>query len=108
MAKRSSDEDFIEAWKRSGGQARQVGLLLNISERAAYERRNKLEERYGLKLPSGGNSNGTKRGDAGEEAGPVNDYLQRVTIDGFTGCLIVSSDHHYWPGQGPSLAHRAL
>src|SRR5262249_47457813 len=31
----------------------------------------------------------------------------RITIDGFTGRMIVFGDAHYWPGE-PTLAHRAL
>jgi hypothetical protein len=107
--KKSSDQEFIEAWKRTGGEAEEVRRILGLrGVRSVYERRNTLEERHGIKLPSAGLGQGHARPDVGEEAGPVNDYLQRVPIDGFAGSIIVSSDHHYWPGQGPSLAHRAL
>lgn len=97
------DDIFIKAWERTGGQPGQVARLLNVSDRAVFQRRSNIEARYNIKLPSSQQTDGKGRGDAA----PPNDYMQRVTIDGFTGRMIVSSDHHYWPGQ-ESLAHRAL
>lgn len=101
-----TDQEFRQAWIACGGQAavlmRECGYT-NV--RGIYERRNALEKRYGWHLPSGGIHNGYNRGDAGATA---NDYLQRVTIDGFTGTAVVFSDCHYWPTQEPTIAHRAL
>lgn len=109
MPKKSTDEEFIEAWKRCGGQAQEVRRIIGLRDvRGVYDRRNKIEARYGIKLPSSTAGNGFHRPDAGEEPGPINDYLQRLTLDGFAGSIIISSDHHYWPNQAPSLAHRAL
>ena len=34
-------------------------------------------------------------------------FEREKRIEVFTGTVVVSSDHHYWPGE-PSLAHRAL
>lgn len=98
------DDLFIKAWERTGGQPSQVARLLNVSDRAVFQRRSNIEARYNIKLPSALQADGKGRGDAG----PANDYLSRVAIDGFSGVCIVSSDHHYWPGQEPSVAHQAL
>jgi hypothetical protein len=100
-----TDEEFTEAWHRTGGKAREVAEMFGLTQRAVYDRRNKLEEKLGHPLVSGGQGTHLGRGDAGQQP---NDYLQRVTLGGVVGSVIVSSDHHYWPGQGPSLAHRAL
>jgi hypothetical protein len=81
-----------------------IADILGLTERQVYRRRNEVEAELGVSLPSG-NNKGYHRGDAG---GPVNDYLQRVPIDGFKGSVVVFSDCHYWPDQEPSLAHKAL
>ena len=67
----------------------------------SYRKRNAVEAAIGVQLPSAGNGNGYHRGDAGVEP---NDYLQKIALDGISGTVIVSSDHHYWPNQPPSLA----
>lgn len=105
MRRKFTDAEFKSAWQQCGGRAKEAAEMLGISVRQAYLWRNKVEASTGTPMPSAGDNNRPGRGDAG--ANP-NDYLQRVTLDGFTGSIIVSSDHHYWPGQGPSLAHRAL
>lgn len=105
MPSKVSDSQFIEAWRQVGGEGRAVAEMLGMTIRGVYNRRNLVERATGINLPSAGIGNGMNRGDAGQAP---NDYLQKVTLDGITGTVIVSSDHHYWPGQGPSLAHRAL
>lgn len=102
---KATDEEFIAAWRECDGEARKVAEAFGMTIRRVYGRRNTIEERRGIRLPSAGIGNGLHRGDAGQEP---NDYLQKLALDGITGTVIVSSDHHYWPGQGPSLAHRAL
>ena len=100
-----TDREFANAWREAGGEATAVAKMLGMSVRGIYRKRNAVEAAIGVQLPSAGNGNGYHRGDAGVEP---NDYLQKLTIDGITGTVIVSSDHHYWPNQPPSLAHRAL
>jgi hypothetical protein len=102
---KTTDRAFKAAWTETGGRAAIVGKMLGLSERAVYMRRNAIEAREGVHLPSAGDANGKGRGDAG---GPANDYLQRVSIDGFTGTVVVFSDAHYYPGIGATVAHRAL
>lgn len=103
---KSTPQQFIAAWREANGNAQLVKDALGYSDvRRVYSRRDSIERTTGIHLPSAGISGNQGRGDAGTTA---NDYMQRITIDGFSGVCIVSSDHHYWPGQGPSLAHRAL
>lgn len=98
------DDVFIKAWERTGGQPAQVAKLLNVSDRAVFQRRSNIEARYNIKLPSAHQADGKGRGDAA----PPNDYLQRVALDGFSGVAVVFSDAHYWPGRGETVAHKAL
>jgi hypothetical protein len=102
---KSSRPEFIAAWKACDGEAAKVAEMLNTSVPRVYNRRARIEADMGIHLPSAGANGNLGRGDAGHNP---NDYLQRTTIDGFSGSVIVSSDHHYWPGQGATLAHRAL
>lgn len=98
-----SDQDFIAAWQESGGSPAVVSRAFNMAYRAVLKRRNTLEGKRGIHLPTGEQKN---RG-RGDEA-PPNDYLQRVTLDGFSGVAVVFSDAHYWPGRGETVAHGAL
>lgn len=103
---RYADEEFLAAWKESGGSPSVVAKLLDMSEREVYRRRKIVEERAGEHLPASLNKDVTNhRGDAG--ATP-NTYLQRQVIENFVGTCVVFSDCHYWPGRGASVAHKAL
>lgn len=107
MAAKVSDDDFIAVWRQQGGEARKVMEVLGLkSPRGVYARRNGIEERHGIHLPSGGAGNGGNT--RGDDPGKVNEYLQRIAIENFRGVAIVFSDAHYWPRQPPSLAHLAL
>lgn len=105
MARKISDTEFANVWREAGGVATRIAEMLGFSVRGVYARRPLVEAALGVQLPSAGNGNGFNRGDAGVVP---NEYLQRITLDGISGVVIVSSDHHYWPGQPPTLAHRAL
>ena len=101
-----TDLEFVETWRATGGRATEIAKLLGYSTPSrVYARRSKVEKRMGISLASAGDAGHKGRGDAGETP---NAYTQRVTIDGFTGRIVVFSDAHYWPGKEPSLAHRAL
>ena len=104
MVSRISDQQFKAAWLESGGSPTVVAKILNMSEREIYRRRNLMEGKLGVHLPAGLKSQ-NHRGDAGA---PVNDYLQRRSVDGFVGKIVVFSDSHYWPGPKPTVAHKAL
>jgi hypothetical protein len=98
-----SDRDFINAWKASGGAPAAVAAELNIAYRNVMKRRLALEMKLGIQLPTGTQVGERGRGDGGYQ----NDYMQRVTLDGFTGTAVIFSDCHYWPGSA-SVAHLAL
>lgn len=100
-----SQESFISAWQETGGVASEVSRLLGLTVRNVYIRRNKIEAATGKPLPSRGVGDHRGRGDAGTEP---NDYLQRLTMDGFTGVAVVFSDAHIWPNRPKTLAHLGL
>jgi hypothetical protein len=103
----ASDEDFINAWKATGGRAAEVAKLLGYTGIPnVYARRRAIEKKgLGARLTSAGDAGHCGRGDAGTNP---NDYLQRVTVNDFTGTAVVFSDAHYWPDQPASVAHQAL
>lgn len=98
-----TDDEFIRAWKEMGSPQR-MAEAFDMNVRTIYMRRNSIEKAHGIQLPANGTAQ-NHRGDGGMQP---NDYLQRVGGDGFTGIAVVFSDAHYWPGQGPSIAHQAL
>lgn len=98
-----SDEEFMSLFKQTGSP-KEVANILGVTERAVYFRRKNLEKNYTEHLPAKAGSK-NHRGDATDNP---NAYLQRIAINGLTGTVVVSSDHHYWPGQKPSVAHKAL
>jgi hypothetical protein len=105
MPTKVSDQDFIRTWRATGGRATAVMKALGMqSVRGVYSRRAKLEERYGIGLPSAGDGNGMHRGDAGAS---LIDYRPRLTLDGFSGQAVIFSDAHFWPGL-ETVAYRAL
>lgn len=93
MAVKLTDHQFMAEWDAAGGSPAAMAGTTGLDVRGIYRRRKALEERHGRHMPSND---------------PGNDYLQRITLDGFTGTAVVFSDCHYWPGQGPSVAHQAL
>jgi hypothetical protein len=91
---RLSDADWLAAWRESGESPTAMHKATGISLAKIFKRRNTLSQRHSMALATGSTKG--------------NDYLKRITIDGFVGTVVVSSDHHYWPGDGPSVAHKAL
>lgn len=102
MRGKCTDEQFIAAWKEAGASPKLVAEMIGFDIRNVYARRNAIEAK-GVHLPSVSAKN--NRGDGGMQP---NDYLQRVSVDGFTGTAVVFSDCHFWPNQQPSLAWQAL
>jgi hypothetical protein len=96
-----TEAEFIEQWKRHGS-ARKMADATGLAVRLIYDRRARLNKRgYDLKTTD-----------------PADGYETRVPDEAFTfarelhvgidtGVVIVSSDHHYWPGR-VSVAHKAL
>jgi hypothetical protein len=103
----ASDEDFINAWKATGGRAAEVAKILGYTGIPnVYARRRAIEKKgLGERLTSAGDSGHKGRGDAGETAYA---YNPRLKLDGFTGTAIFFSDCHWWPGISETVAYKAL
>ncbi|HYC64624.1 MAG TPA: metallophosphoesterase [Reyranellaceae bacterium] len=99
------DDQFIRLWRETGGSAAKVAQLLNKTERGVYSRRNELEKRYRIQLPSAGQTEGKGRGDLPPD---FYKYNPRHVVSGFSGRMVVFSDCHWWPGISETLAYKAL
>lgn len=99
MTIKVSTGQFVDAWHRHGspsGVARELGI--DVSN--VYKRRDRLAK-TGIRLE-------TRADNASPEwqaKGWTYDRERRVDLP--DGVIVVSSDHHYWPGE-PSVAHKAL
>lgn len=115
MPKATTDDEFIEAWRRLKSGIK-VAKHFGISIRGVYSRRRRLESTYGISLDS----------DAAQETvTSVNDktlvarrltqtaqdrarkYERDMQLQITDGTVLVASDCHYWPGI-VSTAHEAL
>ena len=96
-----SDEEFIELFRTLGayGLQRKIG----VSDRAVFERRRRLEQKYGIVInsPEKPTNNLTKLSAQREE----HPYRLHETIT--DGIILIGSDSHYWPDV-ISPAHRAF
>jgi hypothetical protein len=103
----ASDEDFIKAWRATGGRAAEVAKILGYTGIPnVYARRRAIEKKgLGERLTSAGDGGHKGRGDAGETA---YDYSPRRKLDGFEGFAVVFSDCHWWPGISDTVAYQAL
>lgn len=97
-----TDAAFVDAWHRLGSPLL-VAQHFKCSERNVYKRRELLERDKGIRLETRplGNTVSEQWADKGWTF-PREHHSE---ID--TGVVVISSDHHYWPGT-PSVAHRAL
>lgn len=102
---KASAAEFIACWRENGGIATKVAEAFGMTVRRVYHRRNVIEAETGVHLPSGGMNNNTGRGDAG---GTPYNYKPRLSVDNFSGRMVVFSDCHWWPGLSDTLAYRAL
>lgn len=95
---------FIDTWQREGTAAR-TAKALGLTERRVQQVRSNLKA-SGIDLQT--------RPEPGYESRTPAEYRdtgwtfpREKRIDIHSGSVIISSDHHYWPGE-PSVAHRAL
>src|SRR5690349_19804800 len=88
-----SDEEFLALFPVIG--ARGIHERFGVELNNVYERRNRLQKKYGVTLASP------------TVAKPRKEYPQRVSIDLLNGCVLVGSDLHRWPG-AESTALRAF
>ena len=94
-----TDAEFIAAWSRTGSPEA-VALDTGLQVRRVYARRASLAKQ-GVRLETRAHNATDEWGDKGWTFPPA------VNLDIHEGVVVVSSDHHYWPGT-PSVAHRAL
>ena len=96
-----TDLEFINLWRQLGSPTL-VAKHLSISDRCVKTRRNSIESRYQIELPTTNNqSNLGKHSDRNPE------HPGRVELSVKNGTVIIFSDAHYWPDI-ISPAHKAL
>lgn len=98
MTVKISDDEFIAAFRRLGSP-HEVAKALGLGIRGVYYRRNNIEKKYGIELPTTTENSKT--------AIKIKSFEQRRHVGVHDGIVIVFSDAHYWPGP-PSTAHLAL
>lgn len=91
MTKRFTDDEFVSAWKQSGGVPAQVSRNLNLPLRNVYARRRSIEQKLGILLDS------ANPGKVSRPKAHVTKIGFRITED-VTGPIVVFSDMHSWPG----------
>lgn len=94
-----SDGDFIALWGQYGSPQR-VADVSGLSVRRVYARRDALSKR-GIRLETRAANASSQWADLGWT------FPREKQMDIANGVIVISSDHHYWPG-APSLAHEAL
>jgi hypothetical protein len=101
MTKRSSDKEFSQIWIQCKGEATRIAKALDMNVRSVYQRRNSIEQRLGVLLPSSNLSTNGRPKEFVEKIG------SRISINVKDGVLIAFGDEHIWPGDY-SLARHAL
>lgn len=96
-----TEAEFIETWIKCGGSPSKVSKITGLNERSLMRRRNNIEARLGVTLPSS----------AVSTSGRIKEYVSkighRIELSIKDGIVVVFGDAHYWPGDD-SVAHRAL
>jgi hypothetical protein len=91
-----TDEQFIQLFKELGSPQK-IAEHLGVTVRNVYERRNRLQKRYGIELLS-----------FSDKTNVTNvTHEQKIYAELKDGVVIVFSDAHYWPGPA-TVAHKAL
>ncbi len=109
MAVRSTDEEFIAAWRQSGCSPTRAAKILGCYTQAVLARRARMAKR-GILLPTVSTSpnsrgaNGFGEHDWQVKAAPYESRASETLRD---GCMVVFSDAHFWPGIR-SVAFEAL
>lgn len=105
MPTKISEDEFIRLWDIHGS-ARGVATASGLSEKACLDRRRRMVNR--------GHTMNTRPAPGYEGHVPAEfregdgwTFPRQIDIEVDTGSVIVSSDHHYWPGKTP-IAHHAL
>lgn len=89
MPLKVTDEEFISAWRSTGGRAAETAKLLNITERGVSSRRRGIEKKLDTSLPSFAQKS------PGNAVKLPPGRLVRTIQD---GTILIGSDAHIWPG----------
>lgn len=92
-----TDEEFIELFKQLGSPQK-ISEQLGVTVRNVYDRRKRVEKRYGIDLLSF---------NAKQVCMTNVVHEQKAYVELSDGIVVVFSDAHYWPGQ-VTVAHKAL
>jgi hypothetical protein len=93
-----TDEEFIELFKQLGSPQK-ISEHLGVTVRNVYDRRNRIEKRYGIDLLSF---------NAKQVCMTNVVHEQKAYLELANGIIVVVfSDAHYWPGPA-TVAHKAL
>ena len=98
--KKISDEAIIEALKRLGSPSG-VAKELDMDVTNVYKRRDTIQRRLGISLPSFN----AKQDSVVKTIIPENKRIIEHQVD--TGHVFIASDCHYWPGE-VTVAHKAF
>ena len=98
--KKIADEAIIEAMKRLGSPSA-VARELEMDVTNVYKRRDTIQRRLGISLPSFN----AKQDSVVKTIIPENKRIIEHQVD--NGHVFVASDCHYWPGE-VTIAHRAF
>lgn len=96
-----SDESFINLWRQNPSSIK-MAELLNISHQAVSERRRRIERKYSIRLATVDDHSRKKY----DQSMLVTDDRIEVKLTLMDGVIIISGDHHFWPGSVPVM-HRA-
>jgi hypothetical protein len=92
-----TDEEFIELFKQLGSPQK-ISQHLGVTVRNVYDRRKRIEKRYGIDLLSFN----------AKQISMTNVvHQQKAYVELSDGIVAVFSDAHYWPGPA-TVAHKAL
>ena len=96
MAKKLTDAEFAQALKEAGGSVSAMSRATGLSARGIHARKVAVEGR-GIPITQ-----------APTVAAPVWAYHRSRDLRLDDGVVVVYSDAHYWPGEPPTAAFRAL
>lgn len=102
-----TDDQFIDVWTRHQS-ATGVAAELGIHVRNVRDRRNRVEARYGILLPTTTDHVNRLRPQDRHGIGMcINEARQFINVDMHDGVMVVGSDCHYSPGVYPT-AHAGM
>lgn len=87
-----SDAEFIELWKTHGGAAA-VSDIIKTDRANVFERRRRIEKRYGIALPAKNEA----KAHFYKHPSPT-EYAARRHLEVQNGTVLIFSDAHFWPG----------